>query len=255
MNMTTQDILLGGKLTLIQLNTGHRAGTDAVLLAMACPEVKNGWIVDLGCGSGAVGLIAAHRFQHANVLLLDNDESQIECARLGIEANGFSDRVEVCHADILAPSLTSKFAQSPSTLSENMADVVLSNPPYFEEGQGRTSPDDKRSHAHHMVKGGLNLWVKRACALLKPKGQLVMIHRADALPFLLDAIGKRLGNIRVKPIHAHAQQPASRIILSGIKGSKAPFVFLPSLILHEENGSFTLEARALHEGNAGLTMW
>jgi tRNA1(Val) A37 N6-methylase TrmN6 len=247
-DMTSQDTLLGGKIKLFQLEKGHRAGTDAVLLAMACPKVQKGLIVDLGCGSGAVGLIAAHRFEHANVLLVDVDESQLRCAQLGVEANHFTQRIKVCHADILSPHLK---PYAPH-LYADMADVVLSNPPYFEEGQGRTSPEEMRSRAHHMAKGGLALWVKRACALVKPKGHLVMIHRADALPHLIDVIGKRLGNICVKPIQAHTHEPAHRIVLLGVKGSKAPFILLPPLILHQENGAFTAEARALHEGNASL---
>ena len=50
------DRLLGGRLSLLQAPTGHRAGTDAVLLAAAA-GIPEGPFVDVGAGVGTAGLI------------------------------------------------------------------------------------------------------------------------------------------------------------------------------------------------------
>ena len=56
---TTLDDFLSGGLKLRQARTGHRSGTDAILLASVTPPGIEGLILDVGAGSGAVGLAAA----------------------------------------------------------------------------------------------------------------------------------------------------------------------------------------------------
>ena len=53
-----------------------------------------------------------------------------------------------------------------------------------------------------------------------------MIHRADALADCLSAVEGRLGAVTVEPLHTRAGAPATRILLSGVKGSKAPLSLL-----------------------------
>jgi tRNA1(Val) A37 N6-methylase TrmN6 len=245
----TNDFLLGGKISLTQLKKGHRAGTDAVLLGAACPLVERGLIVDLGCGSGAVGLIAALSSPHAPLLFVDQNAQQLACARQNIVANNLQERTHVIEADIFSTARI----RAQLGLGTQIADVVLTNPPFFEEGQGRKSPETLRQSAHHMEGGTLEHWIRTACTLLKPKGQFVMIHRADAVPSILSAIGKRLGGVAIAPVYPHARAPASRVLVYGVKGSKAPFRILNPLILHDQDGLFTEEARALHEGSASLS--
>lgn len=56
---TTLDAFLSGGLKLRQARAGHRSGTDAILLASVTPPGTDGLILDVGAGSGAVGLAAA----------------------------------------------------------------------------------------------------------------------------------------------------------------------------------------------------
>jgi tRNA1(Val) A37 N6-methylase TrmN6 len=55
----------------------------------------------------------------------------------------------------------------------------------------------------------------------------------------------------VLPIHPRAGEPAHRIIVRGVKGSRAPLRILPGLMLHEGAG-FTPLVEALHRGEAVL---
>ena len=57
----TEDRWLGGRLTLLQPKRGHRVGTDAALLVAAAGDPRQGRIVDVGAGVGAVGLALAER--------------------------------------------------------------------------------------------------------------------------------------------------------------------------------------------------
>ena len=53
------DFFLGRQLRLRQLAHGHRAGTDAALLAAAAPAHIDGLALDVGAGVGAAGLALA----------------------------------------------------------------------------------------------------------------------------------------------------------------------------------------------------
>src|SRR5579863_9820561 len=55
----SEDAYLGGRLRLRQPHEGHRAGSDAILLAAAAPETISGVALDLGAGVGAAGLALA----------------------------------------------------------------------------------------------------------------------------------------------------------------------------------------------------
>ena len=81
-----------------------------------------------------------------------------------------------------------------------------------------------------------------------------MIHRPDALPAILAAIDRRLGALALLPVHPSASAGAHRLMISGVKGSKAPLRIAPALILHEADGRLTAEADAIHLGEA-LVDW
>jgi tRNA1(Val) A37 N6-methylase TrmN6 len=241
---------LGGTLRLRQSPTGHRAGTDAVLLAATVQPGFAGHVVDAGSASGAVGLAVAARVPAARISLIEIDESEAALAEENAIANGFRDRTSVVKADLLADFASRKAAG----LTKADADLVLTNPPYLDQSQVRASPDENRQRAHMMPEGGLERWVVACHALLKPRGILTMIHRADALPDVLGALAGRFGDVRVLPIYPREGSGANRILISGVKGSRAPLSILGGLIVHDADGRFTPHAEALHRGQSSLIL-
>jgi len=79
-----------------------------------------------------------------------------------------------------------------------------------------------------------------------------MIHRPDALAAILAAIGRRLGALTLLAVHPRAEQSAHRLLIAGVKGSKAPLRIAPPLALHEASGAFTAQAEAIHRGEATI---
>ena len=80
---------------------------------------------------------------------------------------------------------------------------------------------------------------------------MALIHRADHLGEVLGACQGRFGALSVLPIHPRASEYAHRIIVRGIKGSRAPLRILPGLMLHDGAG-FAPLVEALHRGEAVL---
>lgn len=244
---TTRDAFLDGRLMLRQPARGHRAGTDAMLLAAAVPADFRGRVDDVGAGVGAAGLALATRCPGARVRLIENDPAVVALAAGNIAANRLASRAVVLEVDVLAT------AARREAIGDSRADLVVSNPPFYDAAAFRVSPDAGRRAAHVMAEGGLAAWVGACLDLLAPKGSLVVIHRAETAPALVDALGGARG-LALLPVHARAGRDASRVLLRLVKGSRAPFRLAAGLVLHEEDGRFTAEAERLHRGEAAL-LW
>ncbi|GJE83587.1 tRNA1(Val) (adenine(37)-N6)-methyltransferase [Methylorubrum thiocyanatum] len=239
------DAFLGGRLRLRQPPRGaHRAGTDAVLLARLLAPAPGDTLYDLGASTGAVGLAAARMSGACRVVLVERDPDLAALARENASSNGLAERVAVIEADVLAPGAQRRAAG----LEAGCADIVLTNPPFFEAGGHRPSPVPQKASAHAFAAGGLDLWLRTCADLLRPGGRLGLIHRADALPTCLDALRGRFGDCAVRPVHARSDRPAIRVLIAAVKGSRAPCQLLPPLVLQDEAGRFTPEAEALHRG-------
>ena len=242
--------LFGRQIILRQPARGHRAGTDAILLAAATPKT-DGLIVDLGAGVGAAGLLAAARRPKAKLLLLELDPEACRLARENIVANNLEARAAAIEVDALSVA-----ARKKAGLRNGCAAVVIVNPPFFDSARVRSSPDAGKRRAH-ILKDDRTLadWVATAAALAADGGRVVILHRADRLDALLAACAGCIGGLRILPIHAKAEAPAIRVLLAGQKGAKAPLRLRPGLVLHEDSGAFTSAATALHEGRSELPLF
>jgi len=239
------DLFLGGRLRLRQPARGaHRAGTDAALLAAFLTPRPGETLCDAGAATGAVGLAVASRVPGCRVLLVERDPALAALARRNAEANGMAERVAVVEADLLA----SGAARRACGLPPGAADLVLTNPPFFEGADYRPSPNAGKAAAHAFGEGGLERWLRASTDLLAPHGRLGLIHRADALPACLALLHNRFGAVTVRPVLPRADRPAIRVLVGGVKGSRAPFSLLPALVLHDAHGRLTPEAEACHRG-------
>lgn len=216
------DAFLDGRLRLRQPAAGHRVGTDAVLLASETPPTQKGLILDIGAGVGAVGLMAALRGPDATIGLVEIDPESAALARENIASNDLAARIIVHEADVLSAK-----SRRLAGLIDEKAALVLTNPPFHEAHRVRVTPDPDKARAH-VMRAPLDEWIRACLALLAPGGTFVMIHRADALGAALRAMEGRLGGVAVQPVHTRADAPATRILLSGVKGSKAPLALLPA---------------------------
>ncbi len=202
------------------------------MLAAAVPRDFAGLVYDAGAGVGTAGLGAAVFCPGARVGLIESDPSTAAFARANVAANGMEARVAVHGCDLLT-----------SCHAMEKADLVVTNPPFHEPGRVRVSPDARRRAAHVVGPGGIAAWIAACLALLHGRGTLVLIHRADALPMLLQALERRAGAVTLLPVHTRQGNPAKRILLRAKKGSRASLVLLPGLVLNEAEETTRAMAR------------
>lgn len=99
-------------------------------------------VLDLCCGSGAIGLVAAYTFPDAEIHLVDNDCNAIALARENAArvAGSNGNRVRVIQSDLFA------------ALGGRRYDLVLCNPPYVPTAELDAAPPE----FHHEPRLGLH---------------------------------------------------------------------------------------------------
>jgi tRNA1(Val) A37 N6-methylase TrmN6 len=246
--LVTEDLFLGQLIVLRQPRRGHRAGTDAVLLAAAVPGAAAGLALDIGSGVGAAGLAIAALRPGIELGLVEIDPMLAGLAVENLAFNGLQDRGHVHVADIFdAESLRR------TGLAAGMADLVVTNPPFFDPARSRHAAHSGKRAAHVMPTEGseaLEAWITACLALLAEDGLFILIHRPDALPTILHACDC-LGGLTLLPVHPRHDRPASRVLVRGKKGNRAPLSIAAPLILHAQ-GRFSPLAEAIHRGEALL---
>jgi len=135
-------------------------------------------ILDLCCGSGCIGIVAAHVFPGASVDLADLDPRAVDVSRRNVALHGLEDRVAVHRSDLF------------DALPPGRWELMLANPPYVDAADMGSLPAEYR---HEPVRGlaggddGLDLVARILEALperLAPGGMLVCEVGASA-PALL----------------------------------------------------------------------
>ena len=250
----TSDGFLGGRVLLYQPGNGHRVGLDAAFLQATIPAEASGHLIEFGAGSGAVALAAAARAPNLTVIGIEREAEMVRLAKraLADPHNGeFSGRVRFLEGDVTA----GRAAREALGLAEQSADWLVMNPPFATAGHVRAAPDRLKAAAHVMDAGGIDAWVRSAAGLLKARGRLALIHRADALAELVTTLAGRFGALTLLPLHPRAGEAASRLIVTAIRGSKTPLCLLPGMALHENDGAWTPAAADILTGRKVLPLW
>lgn len=248
---STLDAFHRGAFWLVQpARGGHRAGMDAMMLAACVPSSFTGELADFGAGAGAAGLAVAARCHSARVTLAEITPEMARCAEatLALPANAaLAPRAKVIRADV---ELTGR-ARAEAGLADNGFDYVIMNPP-FNAAHDRATPDPLKQKAHVMGEGLFERWIRSAAAVVRPRGGIAVIARPDALAPLLAAAAGRFGALQIVPVHPRAGAPAIRILLRGVRASRAGMTLCPPLVLHGEGDRFSPHADDINNGRASL---
>ena len=239
----TEDLILGGRVTLRQPKTGYRAGLDAALLAAACDAPAGARVLEAGCGVGGALLAAAARRPETSFVGVERDADALALAQENIALNGMDARVQAIGGDVAAPF---------SALGLKPFDAVMANPPFFDDETSLRGPHPARKGAY-IADDGLAAWIGFLLKAVREGGTLTLIHRADRLVDILTALAPKAGSVRIRPVQPFTDEPAKRVLVRAIKTGKAPLVLLPALVLHErEGGKHTGQVEAILRGDADL---
>ncbi|MCX7664282.1 MAG: class I SAM-dependent methyltransferase [Gemmataceae bacterium] len=141
-----------------EFDNGSRALIDSA-------EIRTGdRILDLGCGNGAVGILAADLAgPEGEIVFVDSNLRAIQLTELNAKSNGLSRFRTVA---------TSEF----SHLEPHSFDVILANPPYF---------------ANSWV---AQLFIEKSAPLLKPGGRFYLVTKMlnHVVPMMVQTFGEEI---------------------------------------------------------------
>lgn len=238
----SRDTFLGGRVKARQPASGYRAGLDAVLLGAAITAKPGARLVELGCGAGVAALIAAARNPGVSILGLERSPESAALARENAAANDAA--LEVREGDLFAawPELREQF------------DQAFLNPPFYNDPAAVRAPKTAgRAAAFLDTEHGLADWLAAALGLVKTRGLVTVIHRADRLGEILAAFEAVAGDIRVRAVHPRAGEAASRVVVRARKGARAPLRVLPGFVLYDGE-AVSAEAAAVNHGAKGFAL-
>lgn len=237
----TEDGFLGSRLRILQPEKGFRAGIDSVFLASCIPCGPGETLLEAGIGTGVASLCVLARVPSVHITGIEIATRYALLAEENAKRNDFSRNLRVIQGD-LKDCLRRDRAHWPAHGSFSH---VFANPPFHETDKVKSSPVLLRAQAHALAPDGLEQWVKVLHTMATLRGTCTIVHRAESLGAILAAMHDRFGDIRVAPLYARDGMAASRVIVQGVKGSKAPLQLLPGLVLHGAGNQFTPEAEAV----------
>ncbi len=236
----TDDTLFDGRLVCRQYRDGYRFSLDAVLAAHFCRPAPRDRVLDLGCGCGVIGLILAYRHPDITLTGIEIQPELVQLTRDNAVANELQARLMVLEGD---------FRTISSLVQPESFDVVVSNPPYRQQGRGRVSPADQRARARHEVDASLPDLVGAAAFGLKNRARMVVIYPAARLvPLITELKKNRLEPKRIQPVYSYpGSRDASLVLIEAVKnGGEEVRILPPFYVYTEKNGPYTGSMQKLY---------
>lgn len=216
----TLDSLSEYGLKIIQPKSGYRFSLDPLLLSDFAPTDRNS-ILDLGCGCGIISLVMARKCQKAAITGVELQKEMAGIALRNCADNRLSTRVRIIESDILDLG---------RHLSSEGFDLVLANPPYRRQGEGKISPKPGRDLARHESSANLHDFMTIAKKMAKPGASICFICHPERMAEMLSlATGLKLSPIRLQMVHGDSTLPARMFMVEFLKGRKGTLAVLPPI--------------------------
>ncbi|MGN0194540.1 MAG: tRNA1(Val) (adenine(37)-N6)-methyltransferase [Pseudoramibacter sp.] len=244
-----EDLGLDG-LTILQNPQAFRFNIDSVLLAWYASGAVHGRTktADLGTGTGVLPLLLYGRTHTRCIDAVEIQKEMADMAARSVAMNRLEDQIHVYAGDL---------RKEPGThLARGAYDVVVTNPPYMPKGQGAVNPDRPLAIARHEITCTLDDVAAAAQALLKDRGKLFMVHRADRLVDLCAVLRAHTLEIkRIRPVQPFPDKPANQVLLAAAKRGRPGAVIEAPLSIYAKPGVYSDEINRIYgtDGPASKT--
>lgn len=147
--------------TIHQDRCAMKVGTDGVLLGVLAPTIDSGRILDIGTGTGLVGIMLSQRCPQAMVTGVELDANAAKQAEENATSTGWKIKI------------INKSIQDFSSQCEEKFDLIVSNPPYFINSL--KAPEKNRNTARHTDELSFEELIESAEKLLSEEGKFSVI--------------------------------------------------------------------------------
>ena len=187
---------ISGHFRLFQLRDGHRFSTDDILTAWYgttwCPTARTA--LDLGSGSGTVGMICAWRLPGAKFVTIEAQSESVALAKKSARFNGLTGRYEIREGDFRALEILR---------SDEKFDLITGSPPYFPLGAGVESEHPQKLACRFELRGTVADYCTTAARHLAPGGFFACVFPTDPAQLARVEAGAASANlviVRKRPV-------------------------------------------------------
>lgn len=202
-----------GGVKIIQRRKGYRFSADSLFLADFPDLAGVTKAMDLGTGSGIIAILLAKRSKDLSIVGIELQEALSDLARRNVGLSSLSDRVEIINGDL--KHIKERF-------DAGTFDLVVSNPPYYPIGKGRTGPNQERTLARHEVAVTMADIIEVSQYLLRDGGSVALVYPAGrSLEVMSEMRRHGIGPVRIKEIYTKVFEVA---LIEGRKGYEGEFL-------------------------------
>ena len=216
---TTTDSLYGGEVHLRQPARGYRVNVDSLILAAFAAQGRHAdFALDLGAGVGSVALGLHHLEAASRFGLVEREAPLLALAEENARVAQMESQAWCCD---LSSGLPEELRQS--------ADLVVSNPPFFDPANSRQGPHAAKTRARF---GDLSPFIDAAASAVSgTRTRVVFVYPARELSrFMACAERARLVPKRLRLVHADAGSPARVALIELRRAKPGGLVILPALL-------------------------
>lgn len=236
------DALWPGGPAFIQDNDAFRLGTDSVLLSYFASQGRAKRVCDLGCGTGIISVLLAW---NDSAVLIDGIELQPDwavIARENVRLSRLGDRLNIIDGDL---------RRHREFLVAGAYDLVVSNPPYYAAGSGKSSDSERTATAREERTCTLTDLCAAASYLTRWGGRFALVHKPERLAEVISVLRDNgLEPKRLRFVQYKAQSAPNLFLIESRRGGNPSLAIEPPLILADENGNDTEEVKRIyHRGD------
>ncbi|KRM91073.1 tRNA1(Val) (adenine(37)-N6)-methyltransferase [Liquorilactobacillus cacaonum] len=238
------DRLYSNEVQIIQSAEVFSFSLDAVLLAYftGILRKKNGLLVDLCAGNGAVGLFLTKKIS-GQIIEIEIQERLADMAQRSIVLNNLESRVKMLNIDL---------NKATNYIKKDSVDIVTCNPPYFSDlPTSKKNDNEYLAIARHEISVNLERIIEVTSDLLKMNGKAYFVHRPERAAEIFELMrNHRLAPKKVQLVHPKKEKEANMILIEAIKDGRPNGVrFLPAIVVYEKENEYTPLLKEILYGN------
>lgn len=221
-------------LKIIQKNDGFCFGIDSVLLSDFARKIKNNSkVLDLGTGTGILGILLCAKTNLKQITGIEIQKDIADMATRSIQLNNLQGEFDILNCNI---------KDIDKLLKIDSYDAIVTNPPYKKPNSGKINENKTKLISRHEIEANLDDFIRISFKMLKDKGTLYMVHRAERIVDILSTMRKyKMEPKRIRFVYSNKNSESKLVLLEATKNAK-PFVKIERpLYVYNENGDYTQE--------------
>ena len=216
--------------TIEQSGCAMKVGTDGCLLGGWFDVSRSKRILDIGCGSGLISIMAAQRCD-AVITGVEIDENAAMQARANADNSPWGDRIMIVHADVLHHPF------------EELFDTIVCNPPYFVNSL--KCGTESRTLARHSDTLDCASFFKKANVLLADNGKISIVIPCDIIGEWKDAAASNgFAPSRIAYIKTTPRKMPKRVLVEFVRAYTVN-ADVSTIVLEDEPGVYSKDAQEI----------